>query len=391
MTLRTKSILILALISFVYTGVLVGFMFYMTTTTISLWDNNNIEKGLVIAVNSAMSPLEQTQAERALRTYRQLKGLRGLFEWQAVGFALVLGVVLFLVSLAVMSFALVRMTRPLNELGAALGKAGEGDLDVKIAAPKSEIGRVINAYNKMTVQLKKSREDLKRAERIAAWQDVARVLAHEVRNPLTPIRLATERLVERYRVKAHDFPDILKTGSEVILSEIAALERLVKEFSGFARLPAPVMKPVAVNKLVARVAESYQDFSKNVKLKVILDPSVGDLLLDEELMKQVFSNIMKNALEAMEGVPGEIAVRTIRRGQEFCIEFEDTGRGIQPDLVDRIFEPYFTTKAKGTGLGLAVVKRIVNEHGGDVSIESELGKGTKVAITIVQAGNESEN
>jgi len=90
-------------------------------------------------------------------------------------------------------------------------------------------------------------------------------------------------------------------------------------------------------------------------------------------------------------VPGEIAVRTIRRGRDLSIEFEDTGRGIQPDLVDRIFEPYFTTKTKGTGLGLAVVKHIVSEHGGDVSIESELGKGTKVTITLVQTGNELKN
>ncbi len=382
MTLRTKAILIFAIISLIYTGFLVGFMFYMTTTTLNLWENREIEKGLVIGVRSAKSPLEQTDAEKALKTYRQLKGLKGLFEWQIVGFGILLGIVLFIVAVVIASLFLVRMTKPLKELTTAMAKAGEGDLDIKIAAPSSEIGQVINTYNKMTEQLKKSREDLKRAERIAAWRDVARVLAHEVRNPLTPIRLSVERLTARYKDKQPDFPDILEKSSEVILSEISALERLVKEFSNFARLPTPVLKPTNINMLIDAVVAGYESYSPSVKLVKKIDASITEMPLDGELMKQVFSNILKNGFDALEDKAGEIRVTTRKFEKGIRVEFEDNGRGIQPDLIDKVFEPYFTTKTKGTGLGLAIVKHIIDEHGGDVVIESQIGSGTKVIISL---------
>lgn len=382
MSLRIKTILVVAIISLIYTGLLIGFMFYLTTTALNLWENKAIEQGLQIGVNNAPSPLEQVQAERAFKTYRQLKGLKGLFEWQIVGFGVLLGSILFVISLIISSFFLFRATKPLKELTMALSKAGEGDLDIKIAAPRSEIGQVINAYNKMTVQLKRSREDLKRAERIAAWRDVARVLAHEVRNPLTPIRLSVERLIERYKIKAKDFPEILERSSQVILSEISALERLVREFSNFARLPSPALKPTNINLLIDNVVTGCEAYGEQVKIKREMDESIVETQLDGELLKQVFSNIVKNSLDAFEGKKGEIIITTKREKKGIVIEFKDNGRGIQPDMIDKVFEPYFTTKAKGTGLGLAVVKQIISEHGGEVAIESELGKGTKLIIIL---------
>ncbi len=382
MTLRIKAILTFALISLIFTGILVGFMFYLTKTSLSYWENRDIEKGLVIGVNNAKSPVEQAQAEKALRTYRQLKGLKGLFEWQIIGFALLLGVFLFIISVIISSIALFRITRPLNELTTALARAGEGDLDIRIAAPKSEIGQVINAYNKMTVQLKKSQEELKRAVRIAAWRDVARVLAHEVRNPLTPIRLAIERLVEKHRNRAGDFPQVLEKSANIILSEITALERIVREFSNFARLPAPVLKPVNINHLIEEVVTGYEGYDKRIRIYRDFDDSIGDLLLDGELFKQVISNLIKNSFDALKREDGEIRLKTLKSEDMVRLEFIDNGDGIQPDLIDKVFEPYFTTKARGTGLGLAVVKHIVNEHGGDVALESQVGRGTRVIVNL---------
>lgn len=382
MTLRGKSILIFTLISLVYTGLLIGFMFYFTTTTLNLWENEEIEKGLVIGVKQAENSEEKMQAEKALRTYRQLKGLKGLFEWQIVGFSVVIGVIFFLVSVTIIYFVLFRITKPLNELARALSKTGEGYLDIKIPKPNTEIAQVISAYNDMTDQLKISREKLKQAERVAAWRDAARIMAHEVRNPLTGMRLSIERLIKRHENKDKDLHEVLEKSSKMILNEITTLENLAKQFSDFARLPTPSLKPTNLNKLVEGLTIYYEEYAKEVEMKRDLDPLIGDVPLDKKLMRQVLLNLLKNALEAFADNKGTITIRTKKEENKVFILFEDNGPGIEPEKLEKVFNPYFTTKEKGSGLGLAVVKQIVNEHGGEVVIESEVGKGTKFMIVL---------
>lgn len=386
MSLRGKAILIFAVMSLIYTCFLIAFMLYLTTTTFGIWENTEIEKGLVIAVNSAQSPLEQTQAEKALKTYRQLKGLRNLFEGQIIGFSLLFGTVFFLLSVIIISLILFRITKPLRELSVALSKAGKGDLEITISQPGGEIGKVVNAFNEMTVQLKRSRERLKQTERIAAWRDAARTMAHEIRNPLTAIRLSTERLIKRFKNKDKDLPKILEKSSQMILTEINTLQKLAKEFSDFARSPYPALKPINLNTLIKEMITDYEDYSKGVKITKILDPKISKIYLDKELMRRVFLNLLKNSLDAFDNNKGEILIKTERNRGEVIVYFEDNGSGFDSENLDRVFDPYFTTKTKGTGLGLAVVKQIVNEHGGEVIIESESGKGTRIIIRLPLPG-----
>jgi nitrogen fixation/metabolism regulation signal transduction histidine kinase len=382
MSLRNKSILIFAAMSLIYTGFVIAFMFYLTTTTFGIWENKEIEKGLVIAVNNAQSPLEQTQAEKALRTYRQLKGLRNLFEGKIIGFSVLFGGVFFLASVILISFILFRITKPLRELSAALSKAGQGDLEIEISKPRGEIGQVAHAFNEMTVQLRRSRERLKQTERIAAWRDAARTMAHEIRNPLTAIRLSTERLIKRFKNKDKDLPKIMEKSSQMILTEINTLQKLAKEFSDFARSPCPVLKPTNLNTLIEEIITDYEDYSKGVKIRKISDSTIDTVYLDKELMRRVFLNLIKNSLDALGDSKAEIIIRTRKQGDEVIVLFEDSGSGLDPEILDRVFDPYFTTKTKGTGLGLAVVKQIIHEHRGEVSIESEPEKGTKVIIRL---------
>jgi nitrogen fixation/metabolism regulation signal transduction histidine kinase len=382
MSLRNRAILIFIVISLIYTGLLIAFMFYLTTSTLNLWENEEIERGLVIGVESAHDSVKVAQAEKSLRIYRQLKGLKNLFEWQIVGFGTLIGLVFFAVSVLIISFILYRITRPLSELALALSKAGEGYLDVKIPKPDSEIGQVISAYNEMTVKLKRSRERLKQAERIAAWRDAARMTAHEVRNPLTGIRLSIERLIKRYQNGDKDLPKVLEKSSQMILHEIDTLEKLAKELSDFARTPSPSLKPIEFNSLIEEITSDYKGLAKNVSIQTELDPSIGRLLLDKELMRRALLNLLKNSLEAFDDGKGTVTIKTFREKDVVVLAFMDDGPGIEREDVERIFEPYYTTKAKGTGLGLAVVKQIVNEHGGEVEVESEIGKGTIFRITL---------
>ena len=245
---------------------------------------------------------------------------------------------------------------------------------------------MVNAFNEMTVQLKRNRERLKQTERIAAWRDAARTMAHEIRNPLTAIRLSTERLIKRFKNKDKDLPKILEKSSQMILTEINTLQKLAKEFSDFARSPYPALKPTNLNTLIKEMITDYEDYSKGVKITKILDPKMSKIYLDKELMRRVFLNLLKNSLDAFDDNKGEILIKTARNKREVIVYFEDNGSGFDSENLDRVFDPYFTTKTKGTGLGLAVVKQIVNEHGGEVIIESEPGKGTRIIIRLPLPG-----
>jgi|GEM_PF-2416634 len=382
MSLRSRAILIFTIMSLIYTGALIAFMFYLTTTALDFWEQEEIETGLVIAVNNAPDVLRQAQAQRALKTYRQLKGLKNLYEWQIVGFSILIGVTFFVVSIIVISLVLFRITRPLRHLANVLTKTSDEYAPVQIKKPASEIAQVLNAYNTMTDQLKHSRERLKQAERIAAWRDAARIMAHEVRNPLTAIRLSVERLHKHHRDGDKKLPQLLEKSTTMILNDIGSLDRLTKEFSEFARLPVPKRAMIDMNRLITDIIKDYESYKTGITIKQDLDHSLGSVLLDKELIRRVFHNLLKNAYEAITEEKGEIRISTKQKNGSLHIEVEDTGPGIDLDIQDRIFDPYFTTKAQGSGLGLAVVNQIITEHNGSIQLNSTPGQGTLIAIQL---------
>ncbi|UCG42288.1 MAG: HAMP domain-containing protein [candidate division WOR-3 bacterium] len=386
MTLRQRLVVTVGIVSLISAAIFSASLYLMVRSTLSFSENRTVEQGIEIGVAAARNPAEAAQARSAFRAYRQLQALRGLIEQRTPIAGLLFGLVIFVLSLGISSFVLLRLTRPLNELTRALEKAGRGDLSVKVKGPpNNEIGNAARAFNTMTDRLRELQEDLKRSERLAAWRDVARILGHEVRNPLTPIRLSVERIQEKARTHSPDLPDVLKSSTRTMLDEIDALDRIVGEFSEFARLPSPAKRAAGLNRLLSDTVAQYRLAAEQVAFETTLDPRVDTWNADPDLLRRVFGNIIKNSIEAMRSeIPAtgaRVSVRTELRGTACRIIFEDNGPGIPEDIRGRVLDPYVTTKTKGTGLGLAVVRNIVAEHGGTVQIQSP-GLGTRIVITL---------
>jgi nitrogen fixation/metabolism regulation signal transduction histidine kinase len=383
MTLRRKSTLIVGVVSLVSAAVFSGSLLYLARSTTNVWENKKLERGIEIAVSGARDSTEQAEALSAFRAYRQLQVVKGLVDQRIIVAGLVFGLGVFLLSLAVTWFALGRVTRPLSELTAAIEKAGAGDLDVRVkAGPDTEVGAVASAFNLMAERLRRSRDQLGRAERLAAWRDVARLLSHEIRNPLTPIRLSVERLEQKSRERNPDLPGLVERSSRTILEEIDALDRIVTEFSDFARMPAPKLRRASLNRLITDVVHEYLPPGTRVEHELSLDPAGDEWRFDPDLMRRAFGNIVKNSVEALGARPGRVKAATSRQGDRLVVVFSDNGPGVPAEVRSRAFEPYVTTKARGTGLGLAFVRQVVAGHSGAVELNSGPEAGTTITITL---------
>ncbi|MDD2902321.1 MAG: ATP-binding protein [Syntrophales bacterium] len=225
--------------------------------------------------------------------------------------------------------------------------------------------------------------ELERAQRLAAWREVARSIAHEVKNPLTPIKLAAQRLRRRYLENFQGDSQIFDECTQIIINQVDELKKLVNEFSRFARLPQLALAPQDFNALVQETLILYQEVKDRITLEFQPDPDLPILLLDREQMKRVLLNLMDNALAAIQG-PGRIDISLKGDAAREMVELTvaDTGSGIPERDRVRIFEPYFSTKRGGTGLGLAIVNSIVAEHHGQIRVENNLPQGTRVVIDI---------
>ena len=225
--------------------------------------------------------------------------------------------------------------------------------------------------------------DLIRAQRALAWREVARRIAHEIKNPLTPIRLAAQRLRKKFADGAADLGQVLDESTRVIVREVDGLKTLVNEFSRYARMPSSAPRPGNLNQVVQAAAGLYADLGHRIRLETDLDPGLPPVALDGEQMKRALVNLLDNAVEAIEG-DGEIRVGT--RGPDgtdrVTLEVADTGRGVAPEDRERLFLPYFSTKRSGTGLGLAIVYQIVAEHGGQIRAEENRPHGTRIVIEL---------
>jgi two-component system nitrogen regulation sensor histidine kinase NtrY len=268
-----------------------------------------------------------------------------------------------------------RITRPVEALTTAVTRVAHGALDTQVEERAvGEVGALVRAFNRMISDLRRTTEQLVASERVAAWQEVARRLAHEIKNPLTPIKMSLETLLAAHEAGSPRFGALFKESAGAVLEEVDRLARIVDEFSRFARLPKPVLAPVDLGELVGQVLSLYASPPPGVELKPELAPGVT-ALVDRDQLTQVLVNLIKNAEEALQSGSGRITVRVKPAGTDSQIEVEDTGPGIPPADRARIFEPYFTTKAGGTGLGLAIASRICQEHGGRL----EVGGGAAAA------------
>ncbi len=279
----------------------------------------------------------------------------------------------------------IRMTRPLSALEKAAQRVGRGDLGSTVDGSRGgrEVTRAFEAFNEMTRELDRARARLRRAERIAAWRDIARRIAHEIKNPLSPIQVSIETM-RKTKAKRHpDFDEIFEESTLTILEEVERMKRIVSEFSDFARLPRPRPVDVPLRELADHVARLHA--GPRARVRVESDDVV--IRADREQLTQVLVNLVQNGLLAgteRHGERGGEVVITVRArpagGAEILVD--DDGAGVPEEMRVRIFEPYFTTRAQGTGLGLAIVHRIVGDHGGTIEIEDSPLGGARFRIRL---------
>jgi nitrogen fixation/metabolism regulation signal transduction histidine kinase len=276
-----------------------------------------------------------------------------------------------------------RIARPVHDLAEGARRVAAGDLDIAVpVATRDEIGQLATSFNAMTADLRDSRERLLQAERVAAWREMARRLAHELKNPLFPIQLSIEtlrRVLDQEQrgepVSGTRFAALFRESSETILEELGSLRKIIDEFSQFARMPRPQPAPTDVNALVEHTLALHRARADGVVIETELGQGLPPASVDRDLLARALGNLVVNALEAMpEG--GTLRVRTAAEPPGVSVQVEDTGPGLNEEQRTRLFTPYYTTKRGGTGLGLAIVQGIVSDHGGRVQVQSEPGRTT---------------
>jgi signal transduction histidine kinase len=279
-----------------------------------------------------------------------------------------------------------RTARDLDQLVAGSLAAARGDLDHRVPVrQEDEIGAVAAAFNFMMEDLRTSKDRLVIAERIAAWQEIARRLAHEIKNPLTPIQMAMDTLRKTWKKQHPSFGEILEESTATVMEEADRLKHIVSEFSAFARMPKPEFGRLDLNELVRASLALYQGGAAPVETKLF--PLLPHIDADKNQLSQVVLNLVENARDAIgPRADGKIVVSTRigEAGDRAMLIVEDNGPGIPGELKDKVFAPYFTTKhAKGgTGLGLAIVHRIVSDHGGRIAVGDAAGGGARFAIEL---------
>ncbi|MBN1946411.1 MAG: HAMP domain-containing protein [Bradymonadales bacterium] len=328
----------------------------------------------------ALETLQEEFTRGLRRTYLTLAGA-------AVLLALLLGTLLTR-----------QTTRQLGQIAQAARQVAAGDLTVRLPIrSRDELGALARQFNAMVEELQSNQERIAYLQRVSTWQEIARRLAHEIKNPLTPILLATQELARKYEDlnrQPERFRPVLKDVLEIVQEEVGTLQTLVREFSEFARLPRPEPRTVPLAGFLSEFLKTNPQLTQRAEISLHLDPGAASILaaIDPVLMRRVLVNLVENAIEASSDRPDgspplpEVTLWLRAASNLALIEVVDRGRGLDPSQLAHLFEPYFTTKEGGTGLGLAIVKKIVVDHQGTVQIaEREDAPGCRVTIALPQA------
>ena len=279
-----------------------------------------------------------------------------------------------------------RVTNPIVELTDATRRVAEGDFSIQILARRGdELGLLIRSFNAMVQDLEKSRAALLKAEKISIWQNMAQQLAHEIKNPLTPIKLSAERVLRRWRNEPGQIGEIIEDSMLAIIQETEGLTNMLNEFRTLAKPMEPSKSLSRIGESVEEVIGIYRGSYPEIKFDIEHIDGGVTVRIDKNRFSQIVSNLIINAIAAMDG-SGFIEIRTDlvkKREVEFCrLSIRDTGKGIAKQDSDQIFVPYYTTKQSGTGLGLPIVERIVNDHGGVIWFNSAEGTGTTFFVDL---------
>jgi two-component system nitrogen regulation sensor histidine kinase NtrY len=290
------------------------------------------------------------------------------------------------------------VSKRIVRLAEATRKVGAGDLSTRVEeAGSDEVADLARAFNRMLAEVETTRARIEYLQRIGAWQEMARRLAHEIKNPLTPIQLAVEEIHQRYSGTDAPYRKLLDATLEVVEAEVSTLRRLVGEFSDFARLPEAHLEPSDLVEFLRERSEQSSilddgtamgnegETLPQVTVSFDLPKEPAPAALDKQMLRRALINLIRNAAQALRDagkVNGRVQVSLCRSGDFWAIDVDDDGPGIPAEMRERIFDPYVTTKGDGTGLGLAIVKKVVVEHGGGITaLTSPLG-GARLRVTI---------
>src|SRR6476661_8250491 len=278
-----------------------------------------------------------------------------------------------------------RFSRPIKTLAQAATEIGHGNWDVRVeTSGKDEIGKLAVAFNQMTEELTGQRERLVQSERVAAWRELARRLAHELKNPLFPLQITVENLERAKREHPDQFEEVFRESTTTLLAELGNLKTIIGRFSDFAKMPAPQFEPVQLNDLVRAVLKLFEAqlaASGAIRPEANLDQRLPAIQADPEQIRRALQNLVLNAMDAMPG-GGALRIETRQYNNTVILEIADTGQGLTKEECDRLFTPYYTTKHHGTGLGLAIVQSVVSDHRGTISVESQPGHGAIFRIEL---------
>ncbi len=296
------------------------------------------------------------------------------------GLAVVLAIVLS-------SWLAARVTRPVEQLAEAAREVAGGNWQAQVQVDAGgELGEMADAFNRMTQELTEQRERLVQAERVAAWRELARRLAHELKNPLFPLQITVENLLKAREHGGEQFEEVFREGAGTLLAEIANLKAIIGRFSEFSKMPQPQLQAVDLNELVRNVLQVHQAQLRDegrpaISAQLQLDETLGKVAADPDLLHRALANVVLNGIDAMPG-GGTLTLRTRASGENALIEVGDTGKGLSKEECDRLFTPYYTTKEHGTGLGLAIAQSVVSDHQGRIAVKSAPGQGTTFVIEL---------
>jgi nitrogen fixation/metabolism regulation signal transduction histidine kinase len=339
--------------------------------------------------------------------YKQIEKRREIDEASYLyAFAALLGISIVL-AVGVGTFTARGVSSRLGELADATKRVALGDLSIRVPETgKDEISDLAQAFNRMLGEVETSRARIEYLQRIGAWQEMARRLAHEIKNPLTPIQLAVQEAHRRYDGEDPAFRKLLDTTREIVEDEVGTLRRLVSEFSSFARLPQAQLEPADLCEFLReqrdRISLIEEDLGelegfgerssvlpRGVEIEFELPDEAAIVNLDRQMLRRALINLIRNAGQAVEGAgreAGRVRVSLEKSGEFWVLDVEDDGPGIPPEMRHTVFDPYVTTKTEGTGLGLAIVKKIVVEHGGNISAEQGALGGARIRMRLPAAG-----
>ncbi len=313
---------------------------------------------------------EYVELSRSIRNAALLAGGAGIF-----------------LAILLSTWASARVTRRVEDLAKAAQDVAAGNWDSSVEVQgHDEVAQLAASFNHMTSELLAQKQRLVQTERVAAWRELARRLAHELKNPLFPLQLTVENLIRARELNPEQFDEVFRESSQTLLAEISNLKGIIGRFSEFSKMPQPQLHSVQINEIVTAVAQLFQaqlqaPGRNKISCNLQLADNLPTIAADSELLHRALSNLVLNAMDAMPN-GGTLTLRTANGDRKVIVEVSDTGSGLTREECERIFTPYYTSKQHGTGLGLAIVQSVISDHGGRISVQSEPDRGSTFTIEL---------